>query len=135
MGCQLTSTFLRFPCVNVHVVFSTDVASRVCSTFLNSDLAETHLHPILNNLVVDAFDARRKKDDDPNDYGCKLFGPDDCHRVENFQTIDENAGSDYITHQSMMKEEWEKQDIVPVMKKYMEPGETTHVLTLFVLFY
>ena len=54
--------------------------------------------------------------------------------MEYVQTIVENAGRCYITHQSMMKEEWEKHDIDPVMKNYMESGETTHVLTLFIFF-
>ena len=85
---------------------------------------------MLKNLIVDAFDARCQKDDDPNEYGRKLFGQDDFHRVEYVQTIVGNAGRYYITHPSTMEEEWAKQDIYPVMKKYMESGETTHVLTL-----
>ena len=91
--------------VNVHIVFSTDIASRVCSTFLHSDLAETKLHPTLKNLIIDVFEARWKKDADPNNFGRKFFGSENCHRVEYVETVVENAARYCITHRPMMKEE------------------------------
>ena len=59
---------------------------------------------MLKNLIVDAFDARWKKDDGPNNHGRKLFGLENGHRVEYVQTIVENAERYYITHPSIMKE-------------------------------
>ena len=71
----------------------------------HSDLKRTKLHPMLKKLVVDAFTARWKNDDDPNDFGCTMFGPDNVHCVELIKTVVDNAACLYIVRPSMLKEE------------------------------
>ena len=95
---------------------------RSLHTSVGTDLSQSKLHPILKNLVIDGFTATWKTDDDPNNYGRKLVGPDYCYPVEHVETILDNAGRLFLTHPMMFKEEWVKDDLDPVMKKYMESG-------------
>ena len=86
-------------------MFLTDIASRfVFSTCPHSDLKRTMLGPTRTNLVADAFLAKWKKDDDPNDFGRKMYGPDNVHRVELIETIFDNVAGLYIVHLSKLKE-------------------------------
>ena len=100
----------------------------VVSSCLTSDLKRTKLHPTPKDLVADAFVAKWKKDDEPNDFGRKLFKPDNVHRVELIQIILDNMACLYIVHPSMLKEEWVKAELDDVMKMLMESGETNNVL-------
>ena len=76
------------------------------------------------------FEARWKKDADPNDLGRKMFDPENSHRMEYVETVVDNAARYYITHRSMMKEEWVKEDLDEVMQTMMESGEIKYVLVI-----
>ena len=71
----------------------------VLSTSPHSDLKRTKLHPMLKMLIVDAFVAKWKKDDDPNGSGRKMYGPDNVHSVELIETILDNAAHLEIVNQ------------------------------------
>ena len=105
---------------------------RLLHTYLGSDLSKSKLHSILKNLLIDGFTATWKTDDNPNNYGRKLVGPDYCYPVEHVETILNNDGRLYLTHPLLLKEEWAKDDLDHIMKKYMESGthEFLHSLTL-----
>ena len=63
-------------------MFLTDIASRfVFSTCSHSDLTRTMLNKTLQNVVAEAFVAKWKKDDDPDDFGRKMYGSDNVHPV------------------------------------------------------
>ena len=94
----------------------------------NADLRKAGLHRLLRNLIVDSFEAKWKMDDDPNDFGEKMFGPDNVHRVEYIETVLDNAAGLYILHPSMMKDDWVKAELDDVMHTFMESGKRNHVL-------
>ena len=71
---------------------------------------------------MDSFDAKWRMDDDPNDFGAKLFGPDNVHRVEYIETILDNASGLYILHPLMMNMHWVKEELDNVMHTFMESG-------------
>ena len=83
---------------------------------------------MLKFLVIDEFVARWKKDDDPNNFGRKIYGPDNIHRVELIETVVGNADRLYVVYPSMLKEEWVKAELDDVMKMRMESGESNHVI-------
>ena len=116
--------------VNAHFSFQIFFVLRSLHTSVGTDLSKSKLHPILKNLVIDGFTATWKTDDDPNNYGRKLVGPDYCYPVEHVETILDNAGRLYLTHPMMLKEEWVKDDLDPVMNKYMESGTYVFFTTL-----
>ena len=80
----------------------------------------TSLH--FEKLAIEGFTVTWKTDDDPNNYGRKLVGPDYCYPVEYVETILKNAGRLYLSHPLLLKEEWAKDDIDPIMKRYMKSG-------------
>ena len=63
----------------------------VPSTSRYSYLTNTGLHRILKILVVGSFVAMWKKDADPNDFGCKMFGLDNVRFLEYIETVFDNA--------------------------------------------
>ena len=82
----------------------------------------------MKEIVVEGFTATWKTDDDPNNYGRKLVGPDYCYPVEFVETILENTGRLYLSHPLLLKEEWALDGPDPIMKRYVDSG--THKFTL-----
>ena len=97
------------------------------STCSYSDLTKIMLDRTLLKMVVDAFVARWKKDDNPDDFGQKMYGSDNIQSIEIIQTILGNAGRLIIVHPTMLKEEYVKDESDEVMKTLMESGETYNV--------
>ena len=85
------------------------------------------LHRMLKQMVADAFVAMWRKDDNPDDFGQKMYGSDNVHPVEVIHTILNNASCLIIVHPSMLKEEWSKNELDKVTMTLMESGETYNV--------
>ena len=78
-------------------------------------------------MVADAFVAKWKKDDNPDDFGQKMYGSDNVHPVGVIQNILDNTGCLIIVHPTMLKDEWAKNELDEVMKTRMESGDTYNV--------
>ena len=74
------------------------------------------------------FEGKWKKDKDLNDFGQKMFGPDNVHWVEYVETVLDNAAGLYILHKSMMNEDWVETELDDIMYTFMESGKRNHVL-------
>ena len=75
-------------------------------------------------MVADAFVAKWKKDDNPDDFGQNMYGSDNIQSIEIIQTILGNAGRLVIVHPTMLNEECVKNELDEVMKTFMESGKT-----------
>ena len=89
-----------------------------------SDLSQRNLPSLLKQLIVGAFIAAWKPDDDVDDCGVNLFGHDkNCpfeHMVEYLDCI---LCLFLSSTQLETDQEWPKDDIHPVMQTYKESGK------------
>ena len=98
-----------------------------------SDLSQRHLPRLLKSLIVGAFLAAWKPDDDVDNCGLKVFG------------FDENCPFEYVVEyldymsclflsctQLETGQEWPKDDIHPVMQTYRESGKSLIIRVLIV---
>ena len=81
-------------------------------------------------MVVGAFVSMWRKDDDPDDFGQKMYGSDNAPRVKVIESILNNAGRLIIFRPTMLREKWAENELDKVMKTLMHSGETYHVSIL-----